>query len=149
MSIWGTCERQSKSPNYMTKFTTYIPHHCVTTKFRVVFDASCKTTSGESLNDIQLVGEKLQHDLADVIVRFRRHKIAVAGDVKKMFRQVVVARKHWNSQRIFWRERPSQPLQEYWLTVVTYGMSSSVHSSVRAMKQCATDHAAQWPWLQK
>lgn len=123
----------------------YIPHHCVTAKFRVVFDASCKTTSGESLNDIQLVGEKLQFDLADVIVRFRRHKIAIAGDIKKMFRQVGVDPKHWDCQRILWREHPSQPLREYWLTVVTYGMSSSVHSSVRAMKQCAIDNANKWP----
>lgn len=35
----------------------YLPHHCVvkeensTTKLRIVFDASCKTTSGVSLND--------------------------------------------------------------------------------------------------
>lgn len=123
----------------------YIPHHCVTTKFRVVFDASCKSGTGQSLNDIQLVGEKLQHDLADVIIRFRRHRVAIAGDVKKMFRQVAVDPKHWNSQRIIWREHSRLPIREYWLTVVTYGMSSSVHSSVRAMKQCAYDHAEQWP----
>lgn len=41
----------------------YIPHHAVTAKFRVVFDASCKTTSGQSFNDIQLSVPKLQDDL--------------------------------------------------------------------------------------
>lgn len=68
----------------------YIPHHCVSKdiKFRVVFDGSCKTSTEKSLNDIQLIGEKLQHDLADVIVRFRRFKIGIVGDIKKMFRQV-------------------------------------------------------------
>lgn len=60
----------------------YIPHHCVLAKFRVVFDASCRTTSGKSFNDIQMVGEKLQFDLADVIMRFRRHRIGIAGDIK-------------------------------------------------------------------
>lgn len=123
----------------------YIPHHCVISKFRVVFDGSCKTTSGKSFNDIQMVGEKLQHDLADVIVRFRRHKIALSADVKKMFRQVKVNPDQWNCQRILWREHETQPLREYWLTVVTYGLSSSVHSSVRAMKQCAIDHNDEWP----
>nr|XP_041630558.1 uncharacterized protein LOC121502008 [Drosophila kikkawai] len=40
----------------------FIPHHCVlkpessTTKLRVVFDASCKTTSNKSLNDILYAG---------------------------------------------------------------------------------------------
>ncbi|XP_018794005.1 PREDICTED: uncharacterized protein LOC108972032 [Bactrocera latifrons] len=39
----------------------FIPHHCVlkptstTTKLRVIFDASCRTTSQKSLNDIQMV----------------------------------------------------------------------------------------------
>lgn len=123
----------------------YIPHHCVTTKFRVVFDASCQTTTGKSFNDIQLVGEKLQHDLADVIARFRRHKIAISADIKKMFRQVRVNPEQWDAQRIIWREHRHQPMKEYWLTVVTYGMSSSVHSSVRAMNQCAIDHAEELP----
>lgn len=123
----------------------YIPHHPVTAKFRVVFDASCKTTSGKSFNDIQLVGEKLQYDLADVIVRLRRHKIGISADIKKMFRQVGIDPEQWDCQRIFWRESPAHSLKEYWLTVVTYGMSSSVHSSVRAMRQCAADHSSDWP----
>ncbi|XP_055910710.1 uncharacterized protein LOC129945074 [Eupeodes corollae] len=41
-----------------------IPHHCImkpessSTKLRVVFDASAKTTSGRSLNDILMVGQQ-------------------------------------------------------------------------------------------
>jgi hypothetical protein len=43
----------------------YIPHHAViresssTTKLRVVFNASCKTRNGTSINDHLLVGPKL------------------------------------------------------------------------------------------
>lgn len=115
------------------------------TKFRVVFDASCKTASGKSFNDIQMVGEKLQHELADTLVRFRRHKIGIAGDIEKMFRQVCINPEQWDAQRIEWREDSRQLLREYWLTVVTYGMASSVHSSVRAMVQCANDHEIEHP----
>lgn len=49
------------------KHIFYIPHHCVfkpsssTTKLRVVFDASAKTSDG-SLNETLLPGPKLQKD---------------------------------------------------------------------------------------
>lgn len=54
----------------------YLPHHCVikessaTTKLRVVFDASSKTTEGVSLNDILMVGPVLQQDLFSILLRF-------------------------------------------------------------------------------
>jgi len=47
----------------------YLPHHVVqnetstTTKFRVVFDGFCKTSTGLSLNDVLMVGPTLQDDL--------------------------------------------------------------------------------------
>ncbi|XP_018371806.1 PREDICTED: uncharacterized protein LOC108766801 [Trachymyrmex cornetzi] len=51
----------------------YIPHHAVlrdsstTTRLRVVFNASCRTSNGTSLNDHMLIGPKLQRDLATVL----------------------------------------------------------------------------------
>lgn len=81
----------------------YIPHHCVTKKFRVVFDCSCKTDRGISYNEVQQMGEKLQRDLFEIIMCFRRHQIAFSADIKMMFRRVRLARYQWDSQRIFWR----------------------------------------------
>lgn len=51
----------------------------------------------------------------------------------------------WDLQCIIWREDPNDVLQEYWLTVVTFGMSSAPHCAVRAMQQCASDHKLIWP----
>lgn len=49
----------------------YTPHHGVqsSSKFRVVFNASAKTGSGISLNETQLVGEKLQQDLIMILMK--------------------------------------------------------------------------------
>ncbi|XP_054085767.1 uncharacterized protein LOC128921644 [Zeugodacus cucurbitae] len=66
----------------------YIPHHAVMTKFRVVFNASSKTTNGVSLNDTQMCGSQLQDNLVDILHRFRRYSIALTADIRKMFRQV-------------------------------------------------------------
>lgn len=88
----------------MTMF--YLPHHAViketsqTTKVRVVFDASAKTTSGKSLNDILAQGPAIQSELFDLVLRFRCHKIVITADVEKMFRQVRVHQEDCDFQRV-------------------------------------------------
>lgn len=70
----------------------YTPHHGVlsSNKFRVVFNASAKTTSGVSLNETQLVGEKLQRDLFITLINFRQYKFAMTADIEKIYRQISV-----------------------------------------------------------
>lgn len=125
--------------------TVYIPHHAVVSKFRVVFDGSCKNIAGTSLNKLQKIGPKLQLDLQDQIMCFRLNKIGFIADISKMFRQVLIDESQWDLQRIFWREGPNDPIREYWLKTVTYGLASSVYNAVRALIQCARDYAARYP----
>ncbi|XP_044583395.1 uncharacterized protein LOC123264232 [Cotesia glomerata] len=78
------------------KHSYYLPHHGVireqslTTKLRVVFNASCKTSSGLSLNDILHTGPMLQTELIDVLLRFRFFKYVFVSDIEKMYRQIMV-----------------------------------------------------------
>ena len=59
----------------------YIPHHGVirrdkqTTKLRIMYDASAKS-SGSSLNDCLYTGPAMTHNIMDIILRFRSHRIA-------------------------------------------------------------------------
>lgn len=56
--------------------TFYLPKHAVrkehstTTKVRVVFDASAKSSNGISLNDTFLIGPTIHPPLIDVLLRF-------------------------------------------------------------------------------
>ena len=65
----------------------YIPHHAVikekstTTKLRVVFDASAKSSNGISLNDKLLVGPTIQLDLWTILTKWRQHKYVFTADV--------------------------------------------------------------------
>lgn len=127
----------------------HIPHHCVTRKFRTVFDASCRTNKGISLNEIQMLGEKLQQDLSIIIMRFRRHRYGIIGDIKMMFRQVRIVKSQWNTQRIFWRENSKEKIKEYWLKVITQGMTASAFLAVRAVIQCARDASKEYPEASK
>ena len=78
----------SKKPEHVF----YLPMHAVrkdsstTTKVRIVFDASAKSSTGVSLNDKLLVGHTVHPSLVDVLLRFRFHRIALTTDVSKMYR---------------------------------------------------------------
>nr|CAI5841831.1 unnamed protein product [Callosobruchus analis] len=123
----------------------FIPHHAiikqssVTTKCRIVFDASCKTDSGLSLNDVQYIGPTLQNDLTDILLRFRTYKYVIAADVSKMYRQILIDASQRKYQKIFWRENPESDLKCFQLNTVTYGMASSPYLAVRSLKQLSQE----------
>lgn len=74
----------------------YMPHHAVfqststTIKLRVVFNASCKTQSGISLNNALFVGPIVQEDLVSILIRFRTFPIAMTADVAKIYRFLLI-----------------------------------------------------------
>ncbi|XP_030765371.1 uncharacterized protein LOC115889501 [Sitophilus oryzae] len=114
---------QNPSPN---THSYYLPHHCVirpdslTTKLRVVFDASARDYTNKSLNDTLLTGPKLQSDILSILLRFRSHLIVFASDIKQMFCQILVNENHTEYLKILWRFNANEPIQEYKLTRVTF-----------------------------
>lgn len=123
----------------------HIPHHFVAKKPRVVYDASCRTNHGMSLNDIQMNGEKMQKDLFEIIRRFRRHRVTICADIRKMFHQICLNERQWDLQRIFWRENSNMPLKEYWMTRITFGLKSSPYLAVRCVIQAAREARSTYP----
>lgn len=129
----------------------YLPMHAVrkeqstTTKVRAVFDASAKTSTGISLNDTLLVGPTVHSSLLDVLIRFRLKRIALTADVSKMYRAVELVPGDRDLHRFVWRCDPTQPLQDYRMTRVTFGVSASPFAATMALKQNATDHALVYP----
>ncbi|GFY41865.1 DUF1758 domain-containing protein [Trichonephila inaurata madagascariensis] len=110
-----------------------------TTKFRVVFDASAKSTTGHSLNDLLMVGPRVQRDVYPILLSFRMFQIAVCADLEKMFRQIKISSEDTNWQQILWRDNPKEPVKEYRLTTVTYGISCAPYLSTRTLTQLELD----------
>lgn len=129
----------------------YLPHHgvfkqdSITTKLRVVFDGSAKSSTGVSINDLQMIGPTVQDDLFSILIRFRKHQYALSADVAKMYRQVFIHPEQRNLQRIVWRTDPSKPLSHYNLNTVTYGTSAASFLAIRALRQLAYDNINQYP----
>lgn len=88
---------------------------------RVVFDATCKTDTGISLNDVLLKGPVIQDDLLYIIARFRTHNYVLTVDIVKMYRQILMTDEHRDYQRILLRSDPNLPIKIYRLNTITYG----------------------------
>ena len=129
----------------------YLPHHAVvrrdklTTKVRVVYDASCKGANGVSLNDTLMVGPTLQADLRHIVMRWRQHPICLAADIIKMYRQVKVAQSDADFQRIVWREDPDQEIEDFRLLTVTFGTSCAPYLAVKSLQQVSSDEGNMYP----
>lgn len=129
----------------------YLPHHCVikessaTTKLRVVFDASSKTTEGVSLNDILMVGPVLQQDLFSILLRFRTFKYVITSDIAKMYRQIRLEDNQTPLQRIIWRDNPSEDIRTYELLTLTYGTAPASFLATKVIHQLADLEENQFP----
>ncbi|XP_070170716.1 uncharacterized protein [Polyergus mexicanus] len=132
----------------------YIPHHPVlresssTTKLRVVFNASCKTSNGSTLNNHLMTGPKLQRDLSSIILRWRQFRYVYTADIEKMFRQIRVHRDDVDFLRIFWRSNINSPIQSYRLLTVTYGTAPAPYLAMRVINQLAIDEGHSFPKAQ-
>ncbi|XP_062556845.1 uncharacterized protein LOC134221673 [Armigeres subalbatus] len=130
----------------------FLPHHPVireessTTKVRVVFDASCRSTTGVSLNEVMLVGPVVQEDLRSIIMRSRLHSVMLIADVDKMYRQITLSPDDNRLHLIFWRASPSNNIQIYKLLTMTYGTASVPYLATRVLKKLADDEEKTIHW---
>lgn len=138
-------ERSSTATKY------YLPHHAVikesssTTKVRVVFDASAKTSNGQSLNDNLLVGPTIQNDLYTLILNWRLLEYVILADAEKMYRQIKVAPADQRFQCLVWRPNLDGPIVDYVLETVTFGEASAPFQAVRTLFQLADDEENEFP----
>ncbi|XP_024217811.2 uncharacterized protein [Halyomorpha halys] len=62
-----------------------------------------------------------------------------------MYRQILVCPEDRKLQHIFWRADPSQPIVEYQLNTVTYGINTSVYQAIRTIQQLRQDKGPCFP----
>lgn len=94
--------------NQDTKPVYYLLHHGVyrpdkpSTPLGVVFDPACKY-QGVSLNSFLYKGPCLIGNLLGVILRFREDPVALAGDISKMYLQILLPERETHVYRFLWR----------------------------------------------
>lgn len=115
----------------------YLPHHAVirreavTTKVRVVFDASSHVYGERSLNEVLHKGPNLNADLLRQLVSFRCSPVVLTADIRKAYLQIVIRPEDRDALRFLWvarlpsLEEPVPEIQEWRMTRVPFGASSS------------------------
>ncbi len=145
MSEYINCEHMIPLQNPSWSEGYYLPHHAVvnmdksTTKLRVVFDASAKSSNRISLNDELMIGPTIQDNLSTILIRWRTHRFVFTADVEKMYRQIKIQNDHQKYQKILWRFSKDEPIQDFALTTVTYGTAAASYTATRVLKQIADD----------
>ena len=130
----------------------YLPMHGVhkasstTTKLRVVFDASSKTSNGLSLNDNLAIGPMLHPPLDKILLRFRLYRISLTGDISKMYREILLASPDQQLHRFLWRASPDQAVQEWCMNRVTFGVAPSPFLAVQTLQQAGKDFGQDWQY---
>ncbi|XP_076661131.1 uncharacterized protein LOC143365016 [Halictus rubicundus] len=128
----------------------YLPHHAVikptssTTKCRVVFDGSAKSTTGISLNDSLHTGPTIQDDIFTLLNRFRMHTYVISGDIEKMYRQFLVRPEDRQFQRIIWRNNKNE-ITTFELNTITFGLTSAPYLAIRCLQQLASEEFIHFP----
>jgi len=91
----------------------YLPHLPVvradrsTTKIRVVYDGSAKTSDSMlSLNDCLHKGPNLIPKLFEVLIGFRNHRVALTADVEKAFLMIGIEETDRDMLRFVWPSNP-------------------------------------------
>ena len=111
----------------------YLPHHAVvrrdkaTTKVRVVYDASAKST-GPSLNECLHAGPKFNQKILEILLRFRSYTIGLVADIEKAFLMISVSPSDRDSLRFLWTEDPyaeDLKIQKLRFARVVFGVSCS------------------------
>ncbi|GBN29577.1 hypothetical protein AVEN_119816-1 [Araneus ventricosus] len=157
--------REYKNLNHMEEITNcnhsnddgyFLPHQgvlrpsSITTKLRVVFDVSAKTTTGYSLNDLLCAGGVLQDDLFSILTRFRKHQYAfTVVHISKMFRQIEINPSQRKYLKILWKEGPEENVKVFASKTVTYGTTSAPFLATRTLQQLAKDERENFPIASK
>lgn len=153
----GIIERVDETEEQLPGQTHYLPHQAVirsdalTTKLRVVFDASAKVKpSCPSLNDCTHTGPPLTPGIADILMRFRAHKVGLVADIEKAFLNIAVDEQQRDLMRFLWIDdvtKDDPNVEIYRFCRVIFGMNCSPFLLNATLRHHVTEYYAHDPAL--
>ncbi|XP_055542975.1 uncharacterized protein LOC129728551 [Wyeomyia smithii] len=114
-------------------------------KMRIVWDAAT-TVSGISLNSVLLKGPDLLTSLPSVLYKFRERRVAISGEIREMYHQVLINDSDQHCQRFLWCDGQTEKTPcEYAMRVMTFGATCSPGTAQFIMNKNATRFEKDYP----
>ncbi|XP_053686708.1 uncharacterized protein LOC128736255 [Sabethes cyaneus] len=113
-------------------------------KIRLIWDAKARA-GGVSFNDMLMPGPDLLVALVAVLLRFRQRNIAVVGDIREMFHQILIRNEDKQSQRFLYRPSEELSPQIYVMNVATFGATCSPSLAQFVKNKNASEFAERFP----
>lgn len=133
----------------------YIPNHLVikedrvSTKVRLVFDASSNEKQEKSLNEGLHKGPALQPMMNSVTIRFRLHNVALNADINKMYLMILLFKGDRDMLRFFWEDEETHQIVTYRNTVLPFGLRCSPFLAIATVQHHLKKYEERYPKIVK
>ena len=113
--------------SYVLPWSCVAKADSVSTPFRVVFNASFKTRTGESLNTALAKGANKLPLILSLLLRFSSRRFALAADVSMAYNAVKLVPEHFRYQQYLWKEglEVANPTITMLIRTLIYGVRPS------------------------
>uniref|UniRef100_A0A1I7TE92 Integrase catalytic domain-containing protein n=1 Tax=Caenorhabditis tropicalis TaxID=1561998 RepID=A0A1I7TE92_9PELO len=123
-------EEKHIGPHYHIPHRVIVKLDSLTTKLRIVLDASSHMRNELSLNNCMHPGPSILKSIVGILLRARTKLFLLIADIEKAFHQVHVQPKHRNVTKFLWLKDPIKPVTDdniitYRFTRIPFGITSS------------------------
>ena len=115
------------------------------TPVRIVFNSS-SAFQGHTLNDYWKKGPDLLNGIFGVVLQFRERKVAVMGDISKMYHRILIPERDQHVHRFLWRNMETDRDPDIYLkTVLTFGDKPAPAMAQIALRNTAQKNKVDYP----
>ena len=127
LNIEQRTKLETADPSYTIPWDVQFKESSLSTPARSVFDASNKTSTGFSLNDLLATGIPELVKLLDVVLEWQVGPVAFVGDVSQFYCNIGLEEESWPFQKLILREdlNPNGRLIKAVITSAIFGVCSS------------------------
>ena len=113
--------------SYVLPWSCVAKADSISTPYRVVFNASFRTRTGESLNSVLAKGANKLPLILSLLLRFSSRRFALAADVSMAYNAVKLVPEHYRYQQYLWKEDldDSKPTVLMLIRTLIYGVRPS------------------------